>query len=114
MTLDANNIGQPIIYERETRESRAGAGLVSAACAFSQLSHAYLHDLELCNAADSGLDLKAGLETIESGVTNSRFERLWIHGSGWAGALVNGDASDLYFMDCVIEDNNIGVYISPR
>jgi hypothetical protein len=114
MTLDANNIGQPILYDRETRTSRWPAGLISAACAFSQLSNAYLHDLEICNAADCGLDLKAGFGTLESGVTNSRFERLWIHGNGWVGALVNGEASDLYFMDCVMEDNNKGAAITPR
>ena len=52
MTLDANNVGQPEIYERgaDASTSKGKAMFISASCALSQVSHAYLHDLELCNS----------------------------------------------------------------
>ena len=103
MTLDANRDGQPIIYPGA---SVLSGNFVGSACSLSQTSNAYLHDLELRNSADSGLLLIAGLATLESGVTNSRFERLWIHHSGWAAVSISGEASDLTFDGCVIENND--------
>lgn len=105
MTLDGNNTSQPDIYNVTCHTSKGSAMFISAACALSQQSNAYLHDLELCNSADSGLDLRAGLDTFESGVTNSRFERLWVHHNGWAAVSINGEAQNLWFDSCTIEEN---------
>lgn len=106
MTLDGNNFGQPIIYAPNNGGSVGKAAFISACCGFSQLSRAYLHDLELRKAADSALDLRAGLDTFESGITDSRFERLWIHHNGWASVSISGETRDLSFDDCVFEFND--------
>lgn len=105
MTLDANRDGQPILYDGAINMLIRGNG-VSSTCSLSQVSNAYLHDLELRNSADLGLHLEAGLATFESGVTNSRFERLWIHHSGYVALAIVGEASDLSFDNCVIEEND--------
>jgi hypothetical protein len=41
-----------------------------------------------------------------SGLTNLRFERLWIHHNGWAALYIVGEASDISFDNCVIEKND--------
>jgi hypothetical protein len=105
MTLDANNISQPVIYNKAIPTSNARGAILSGSCAFAQLSNAYLHDLELCNSADSGL-LLVGTSTTKGGVTNSRFERVWIHHSGWIALSIIGEASDLSFDNCVMEYND--------
>ena len=59
--------------------------------------------------ADSALDFRPGSAPNGknvAGVSFSRFERLWIHGSGWAALSINGEANDVTFDSCVIEKND--------
>lgn len=106
LTLDGNREGQPILYDPDNSTSRIKGSASIAACALMQVSNVYLHDLEIKNSADSGLLLQSGSDTFESGVNNSRFERLWIHHNGWIALSIVGEASALSFDSCVIEEND--------